>query len=474
MSSIQKRWLLVGGLGLVVIISAIIIWLLWPKPIEPVLSLKYSPREKITIDTVIEFSCSASLPGVPTRSVQCQWDFGDGSSGTGKQVTHQYEEEGTYNVTCTAEITDRSGKTYIASQNTTVSVELPPLPELIAEFDYSPSQPSTNKPVVFDASPSHPATPFSPSIKPQWEYTWYIGDISLTGQQVEHQFKRPVKELPVTLAVRVRDQFGRTTKWARAEKKISVTVPPESVTVTSKPNGPNEEYKFIAGKPVEFAAAVSKEVDDSNLTFQWDFNNDGITEINGPARVISWDFIKEGTYTVVVRIPELGLEKILEVVVKAAPPPPQPPFGPFVASGGMGVISQLQLWNVAVGYQINNDFSALLGYGANINTAELDRTKDYPEVTKGFSNQAHIKTRIESATIISTGIYYRAYQDSIYVGGGVGYLMLAGEHRSDNPRVLIQGEQVVPFKVNTIVLTFGVAYKVGFALISLQVGYVLD
>lgn len=474
--SALSRGLLLGGLGLAIIIIGIIVWLLWPKlPPEPQISIKYSPSREITIDTVIDFTCSASLPGIPTRSARYQWDFGDGFSGSGKQVAHQYEEEGAYEVTCTAELIDRSGRAYIATSTTTVIVELPPLPEIMADFSYTPNQPSIGKPVLFDASASRPTTPVSPSIKLQWEYTWDIGGTSLTGQQVEHQFKQPVEDFPVILTVRARDQFQRTTKIARTEKRITVTVPREAVELSAQPNGPNEEYKFVTGKPVQFSVAVAKEIEDSNLIFQWDFNNDGIIDVNGPARTVAWEFIKEGAYTVIVKIPELRLEKTLELIVKPLPPPP---FGPFVASGGMGVIGELQLWNVAAGMTIpNTTFDVLLGYGANMNTAKIDRTTD--EV-KGACPEARVETVIESASMFSASVWYQTYQlqgqqhQGIFIGGGVGYLMLRGEHHSNHPRVLVNEQQdPVPFNKSYIILTFGVAYKLGFALISLQVNYPL-
>lgn len=474
MSALQ-RGLLWGGLGFAIIIVGVVLaWLLWPKqPPEPQISVKYSPTREITIDTTIDFTCLASLPGIPTQSARYQWDFGDGFSGSGKQATHQYEEEGTYDVTCTAELTDRSGRTYIATSTVTVIVELPQLPEITADFSYTPSQPSTKEPVLFDASASRPTTPVSPSIKLQWEYIWDIAGTSLKGQQVEYQFRRPVKELPVTLTVRARDQFGRATKIARIEKSITIKFPDDSVIPSAKPNGPNEEYKYVTGKPVEFEVAVAKEVDNKDLVFQWDFNNDGIIDVNGPIRTVPWKFIKEGAYTVIVKIPELGLEKTLEVIVKELPPPP---FGPFVASGGMGVIGELQLWNVAAGMNIpNTTFDILVGYGSNMNTATIDRTRDYSEVTQAFPDEpkARVKTVIKSASIFSVSVWYQAYQD-ILVGGGLGYLMLKGVHRSDYPRILVDSQwPEAPFNRDVIVLMFGVAYKVGFALISLQVNYAL-
>lgn len=54
----------------------------------------------------------------------------------------------------------------------------------------------------------------------------------------------------------------------------------------------------------------------------------------------------------------------------------------------------------------------------------------------------------------------------------MGYLSMSGEHRSNHPRVKISGQEVVQFNKNTVILTFGVAHKLGFALVSFQVSYI--
>lgn len=95
-----------------------------------------------------------------------------------------------------------------------------------------------------------------------------------------------------------------------------------------------------------------------------------------------------------------------EVNVKAMPPPQ---FGPFVASGGMGVIGQLQLWNVAAGMNIpDTNVDVLLSYGSNMNTVTIDRTKDYPEIAgTSLTRDARVTTTIKSASILGVSVYYR-------------------------------------------------------------------
>jgi phage baseplate assembly protein gpV len=53
------------------------------------------------------------------------WDFGDGTTGTGKTVTHTYTDSGTY--TATLSVQDAAGNTAISS--VTLTVESPAIPE---------------------------------------------------------------------------------------------------------------------------------------------------------------------------------------------------------------------------------------------------------------------------------------------------------------------------------------------------------
>ncbi|GEM_PF-5368449 len=76
------------------------------------------------------FSAAASTD--PDGSiVSYEWDFGDGTTGSGKEVTHTYTAPGSYNVSLT--VTDNSGLTDVAVENVTV-VEAPSPPYNVEEY----------------------------------------------------------------------------------------------------------------------------------------------------------------------------------------------------------------------------------------------------------------------------------------------------------------------------------------------------
>jgi len=75
-----------------------------------------------------------------TRPLTYQWDFGDGSSGTGRTVSHTYDQPGTYDASFTAR--NRAGE---SSQSMTVEVTPRLQPASIASIDATPNPADTDE-----------------------------------------------------------------------------------------------------------------------------------------------------------------------------------------------------------------------------------------------------------------------------------------------------------------------------------------
>jgi PKD repeat protein len=159
----------------------------------------------------VTFDASATTLNGAACSSACgfAWDFGDGSSATGAQVTHRFQTQATFNVTLTA--TGPGGVTSTRTRGVTVAAAAP----LTVEITWSPSNPRVGRPVIFDGRSS--TTPDGAAIV---DYQWDFGNGSTgAGATATTQFDDP---LIYTVRLTIRDALGRTqTKTT----PVTVTLP---------------------------------------------------------------------------------------------------------------------------------------------------------------------------------------------------------------------------------------------------------
>lgn len=143
------------------------------------------------------------------KIIEYLWDFGDGSTGSGAQVSHTYTQAGLYPVILT--VKDDRGSTAVAT--VIIKVGNPPPKALFTVTATNGFAPLT---VQFDASASSdPASLLSPQriVRHEWDF----GDgTSAVGQQVSHTYARAGV---YTVTLRVFDEDGASD---RAQKTIRV------------------------------------------------------------------------------------------------------------------------------------------------------------------------------------------------------------------------------------------------------------
>jgi PKD repeat protein len=153
---------------------------------------------------------------------------------------------------------------------------------LVAQFSYTPSNPTPLDTVAFDAGASH--TEAGGTIT---SYEWDFdgdGTTDATGETVTYGFPDD-GTYPVTLTVTTAD--GRT---ANATRAVTVYNQFPEAAFTVSPSNPRPE------QTVAFDASASTDPDGTVESYEWDFDDDGTVDATGPQ--VSTSFDAAGNYTV--------------------------------------------------------------------------------------------------------------------------------------------------------------------------------
>jgi len=171
--------------------------------VPPLADFSWSPLNPTTADTIQFTDLSSDADG---SIVSWSWEFGDGSTSTLQNPTHQYADDGTYNVTLT--VTDDDGATDTITKQIVVSNVAP-----IADFDYSPPFPTTASLINFK---DHSSDSDGYIVN----YTWDFGDGNVSYLQNPHHRYPNAGKYVVILTVT--DDDGATDSMS---KNITVRVP---------------------------------------------------------------------------------------------------------------------------------------------------------------------------------------------------------------------------------------------------------
>jgi PKD repeat protein len=257
----------------------------------PVPSFTFTPTTPAA-NSPVQFDASASCGG-PLVSGACpgsrgivsySWNFGDGSTATGRTASHSFASQRSYTVILT--ITNDLGASVSKSNVVTVGAGSGPT----VDFVFSPSAPVVNQPVNFDASQARPGPGHTIA-----SYAWNFGDgSSKTGVTTTHDFGA-AGTFNVTLTVT--DEAGQATT---ATKGVSVVASSGGgsatmATFTFSPLTPS------ALQPVFFNASGSTAASGHTITtYAWNFG-DG-TLITASTASTAHTFTAAGTFTVTLTV----------------------------------------------------------------------------------------------------------------------------------------------------------------------------
>lgn len=223
------------------------------------------------------------------------WTFGDGSSGSGRKTTHDYEDNGQYSVTLTVEDDDGA----IAKDTCTVTVNnVKP----VANFIVEPTTGDVN--TLFEFSSTSYDTDGSIA-----KFSWDFGDGSTSAEaNPTYQYKTSGT---YTVLLTVQDDDDLTSNAFKKEITL-FNLPPIAIAESSVTSGK-------VGEKITFDASKSYDLDGKIIEYIWDFG-DGNQAIG---QSVQYSFDKEGTYTVMLaviddldNIASINLDlKIIEVFI---------------------------------------------------------------------------------------------------------------------------------------------------------------
>ena len=202
--------------------------------------------------------------------VNYTWDFGDGSFGYGKNVSHVFNP-GKYNVTLT--IRDDCNATSTAWHIVDSRNEIP-----VADFTWQPEHP-TDIDVVHFYSTSYDDGNIV-------NYTWQFGDGSIAyGENVSHRY---ADNGNYTVKLTVYDNEGA---FGSVEKRITIANVPPHASFTWQPEHP------LPGKIINFSS-TSYDLDGSTVNYTWHFGDGGIAY----GENVNHTYLQHGVYNVTLVI----------------------------------------------------------------------------------------------------------------------------------------------------------------------------
>jgi PKD repeat protein len=248
-------------------------------------SFTYSPQPAL-VNLPVNFDASATCGGSGCAAAgisNFQWNFGDGSTGTGQRTTKTFDSSGSFNVTLTA--TSDRGVSASTPQFVTVGTGTEPT----ADFVFSPGSPQVLQVVSFNATGSRAAGGRTID-----RYDWDFGDgVTKRGSTTTHDFSTAGD---YTVVLTVTDDLG-----LKGTKAVTVNV---SAGGSGGGGTPTATYVFSPTQPqvgqvVQFNADTSRAGSGHTLvSYGWNFGDGAVATGSTATHAYSTD----GTYNVVLTV----------------------------------------------------------------------------------------------------------------------------------------------------------------------------
>ncbi len=257
--------------------------------LDPIITI---PAETLNLTAPVTIKFDASNVPVDSKKYQIisyVWDFGDGQTGTGQVVSHQYAEKGKtgrYDVILTVTKKDKNTGEEIEAMHTEVIII--GNQALTATFKADPMTGEVPLEVSFDASGS-----FDPDGNIdafEWDFDEDGEFDDAIGVNADYKFEK-IGEY--TVALKVTTKAG---EYQVAEGVINVVESqiPEPVITSS-----NTESRYTVDRQYIFKSDESISPNGKIEEFEWDFGDGSPLQ---KTKTASYSFDKEGTYEITLTI----------------------------------------------------------------------------------------------------------------------------------------------------------------------------
>lgn len=309
------------GIGFVVTTALWLtgIWYLGDRLIEEVRygsPIVTDPEDTIGLTSPITITFDASLLPIDTGTysiLSYTWNFGDGNTGSGPTVKHEYtqkaEGNGIYTVTLDVKYMDiKSGEYFDYETFTEVVIEN----ELTAaSFVANPESGEVPLTVQFDATSSF--DPDGEIVLYEWDFNGDGRFDDAEGETAEYEF---TQEGTYEVTLRVTDNNG---EYATTTETIEAGSVGGLRAIITPPLG--EETIYYVGDKYEFDGSLSQYRDQKIVKYKWDMGDD--TKLEG--RSAKHAYTEAGEYSVTLTVLDAdgnSDETTLEVTVVEEGTPP--------------------------------------------------------------------------------------------------------------------------------------------------------
>ena len=217
-----------------------------------------------------------------------RWDFGDGTETTGSMVKHTYTTSGDYELMLT--LTDSKGAKSLLFQTISVALITPPLADFSVVLKPEERVARVGGLITFQDESSD-----TDSKIVSWKWSFGDGE-EAWGPRVSHTY---ATHGDVIVGLRVTDAQGEVGIQTRP---MTIASQRPVAVLTLSPERPNQF------ESVTFDASESFDPDGTIASYLWDFDGDGVYDLEGPEQTASYVYKSGGDFEARILVIDHQLE----------------------------------------------------------------------------------------------------------------------------------------------------------------------